>query len=221
MPDVLRRVQAYSEKTGQTAARGRLGSGGIRHGYTVSAGAAFVLERGVQAALNAYPGSVPSVWFAAYLAAARQVVGIIRDNAPATARIELLALEDRLAARGLSRTVWRTVVAGVFGFPSPVPPFVEVEDVNTGSYVGDGGADRVIPTGLTGTLRCLIVARTGGSDWIVHKTNTMAGKLCSCAGADRNVVAFVGLNFTVDSDVNGFVNAAGVTYHWTAWSSTP
>ena len=125
MVDLVRRLGAYSEKIGPTAARERQGDGRSLQGNAVAAGKSFQLERGVKAALESYAGVVPSTLFGGYLAFARRAGKILDKYGVLTAKLEIFALEDQSVSRGLSRAVCRYVLLRVFGYSIATPPSPE------------------------------------------------------------------------------------------------
>ena len=92
----------------------------------------------------------------------------------------------------------------------------------TGTYVGDGTDGRLITTGLSGTIRSVVVKnRHGGS--FAFKDNTMSGAVASEPGGSINPVGvtFSGANFLVDfpSAFGIDVNTVGFPYFWVAFST--
>lgn len=91
--------------------------------------------------------------------------------------------------------------------------------LKTGSYPGDGTNDRLILTGLIGTLRYVRVTEYGFNREPVFKSDTMPGKQTKGTfSGEANFIAFVGVNFTVDNFPQ--VNSVGLTYHWVAFSTS-
>ena len=100
-----------------------------------------------------------------------------------------------------------------------------VGSIASGTYVGDGKQDRVIDTGLNGTIRFVRVWLAPTIDQgplfggILTKIDLMAGKISDAFGA-----AIEGSSFTVDArfrtgsgDFNPTnLNEAGKTYIWIA-----
>jgi hypothetical protein len=100
------------------------------------------------------------------------------------------------------------------GEPSGIDPVT----MKTGEYTGDGTSDRVITTGLVGTLRYVRVFRTDFTDTGVYKTNLMTAK--ETKSEDGNVfngIAFLGSDFTVDNLPS--MNGTGFVYRWVAFGT--
>jgi hypothetical protein len=97
----------------------------------------------------------------------------------------------------------------------------------TGTYVGDGAENRLITTGLTGTLRYVTVEMSdvvGGAAQVIRHLDVFPGKwITDFSGASANNIvqgiAFIGANFTVDftNPLGAAVlNDAGRPYSWVA-----
>lgn len=87
----------------------------------------------------------------------------------------------------------------------------------SGTYVGDGTADRAVDCGLGSAARLVKVEIYPESDEpVVVKTDSMEGKKTKVLGGTTEpIVAFVGGSvFTVDAVGN--VNTPKVTYHFVA-----
>lgn len=108
----------------------------------------------------------------------------------------------------------------------------EDEMMATGTYAGDGTNDRLISTGLSGSLRYIRILDFApgapGLEEQYDKSDTMPAKVVhgialaddgsSASGFEDNLVAIIGADFTVDA---GGTNNLGKTYHWVAFSTNP
>lgn len=112
--------------------------------------------------------------------------------------------------------------------------------IATGSYLGDGTDGRTIATGLTGTLRMVLVgtpdtqtslgpAAGPFSPRFYLKSDTMPGLLAwdefspGPGPGETLFMSIAGPNFVVNATpyLGGTVppNQSGVTYHWTAFAT--
>lgn len=100
------------------------------------------------------------------------------------------------------------------GEPSGIDPVT----LKSGEYTGDGTNDRIITTGLVGTLRYVRIFRTDYTDTGVYKTNLMTLK--ETKSEDGNVfngIAFLGSDFSVDNLQS--MNGTGFLYKWVAFGT--
>lgn len=102
----------------------------------------------------------------------------------------------------------------VAGAPAGIDPVT----MRCGEYIGDGTNDRVIVTGLVGTIRYVRVFNTDFTDTGVYKTNVMSAK--QTKSEDGNIfdgIAFTGSDFTVDNLQS--MNDTALTYRWVAFGT--